>query len=263
MSTLEQLARQFAASQPTRDGGSWAGWCASMEFRFNAASVAYSNATLAGNATNIVSSDPSAAPIGVLHYWGGGDGHVATEVGGRGKKLFMASSQVTEDLGVDIGFISFSQYKLGGYRGWGYTYGVNKAIVGSDTGQYGDGGGSGGGGTPGKIGNTNNSPVYQSGSNFEFWVPGSGTQKDVQQGLANRGRYSGPIDGAWGTASVKGIQETIQNVGYTGPIDGVAGERTAHYVQVYAQKFGGYKGPIDSFLGQKSWDGFAYGLLHD
>lgn len=143
MSTIEQQARDFAAANPTRDGGSWAGWCASMEYRFNGASVAYENATAAGDAANIESTDASEAPIGAIHYWNGagGDGHVATEVGGRGRKLFMASSKVDEDLGTAIGFISFDSYqaKTGlPYRGWARTYGVNPAQLGDDSGQYGD-----------------------------------------------------------------------------------------------------------------------------
>lgn len=95
---------------------------------------------------------------------------------------------------------------------------------------------------------------------WAFNTPNAATQKRIQQALKNRGRYSGAVDGVWGPNSIKGIQTTIKNVGYTGPIDGVAGSNTCYYVQVYAQKFGDYKGPVDRVLGPNSWNGFALGL---
>lgn len=73
-------------------------------------------------------------------------------------------------------------------------------------------------------------------------------------------RYSGSIDGRFGTLSIKGIQISIGNVGYRGAVDGVPGPLTCHFIQVYAQQFGSYKGPIDSILGPNSWAGFALGL---
>lgn len=85
-------------------------------------------------------------------------------------------------------------------------------------------------------------------------------QARIQQALKNRGRYDGPVDGEWGPNTIKGIQTTIQNVGYTGPIDGIPGPNTCYFVQVYAQKFGDYTGPVDKVLGPNSWAGFALGL---
>lgn len=143
MATLEQAARDYAAAHPKRDGGSWSGWCASLMYRFNDATQSYGNATAAGDAAGIVSTDPNAAPIGALHYWAGagGDGHVAQDVGGRGRKLFMASSKVSESLGDAIGFVSFDEYAQRAglpYRGWAPGYGVNPARSADDSGQYGD-----------------------------------------------------------------------------------------------------------------------------
>lgn len=85
-------------------------------------------------------------------------------------------------------------------------------------------------------------------------------QARIQQALANRGRYDGPVDGVWGPNTIKGIQTTCANVGYTGPIDGIPGPNTCYFVQVYAQKFGDYTGPVDKVLGPNSWAGFALGL---
>jgi GH25 family lysozyme M1 (1,4-beta-N-acetylmuramidase) len=96
-----------------------------------------------------------------------------------------------------------------------------------------------------------------SGSNFNI---AAADQARIQRALKARGRYAGPIDGVWGPNTIKGIQTTIKNVGYTGSVDGIPGPLTCYYVQVYAQKFGGYTGPLDRILGPKSWAGFALGL---
>lgn len=85
-------------------------------------------------------------------------------------------------------------------------------------------------------------------------------QARIQRALKARGRYSGPVDGAWGPNSIRGIQTTLRNVGYTGAIDGVPGPATCEFVQRYAARFGGYRGPIDRKLGPASWTGFAIGL---
>lgn len=97
-------------------------------------------------------------------------------------------------------------------------------------------------------------------ASWAFNKPSAAVQKRVQAALKKRGRYSGPVDGVWGVNSIKGVQTTIRNVGYKGPIDGIPGERTCHFVQVYAQRFGDYKGPVDSILGPNTWAGFALGL---
>lgn len=98
------------------------------------------------------------------------------------------------------------------------------------------------------------------GAEWAFNLPTADVQQRIQAALAARGRYSGPIDGEWGINSIKGIQTTIANVGYDGAIDGVPGRNTCHYVQVYAQRFGDYAGPVDSILGTNTWNGFALGL---
>lgn len=143
MATLETLARDYAAAHPTRDGATWSGWCASLMYRFNDAGTAYNSAMLAGDAANIESSDPNAAPIGAFHYWAGanGDGHVAQDVQGRGRLLFMASSKVTESLGQGIGLVSFQDYQSRAglpYRGWSQTYGVNPSRDAEDLGSMND-----------------------------------------------------------------------------------------------------------------------------
>lgn len=99
-----------------------------------------------------------------------------------------------------------------------------------------------------------------SSADYLFVNPDQATQRDIQNSLKARGRYSGPADGIFGGESYKGIQRTIVNVGYTGPIDGDIRGEGCRLIQVYAQKFGGYTGPIDRKLGPNSWAGFARGL---
>jgi len=90
--------------------------------------------------------------------------------------------------------------------------------------------------------------------------PSAAVQRRIQIALRKRGRYEGPRNGIFGTNSWKGIQRTVANVGYDGPINGIPGERTCHFIQEYARKFGRYTGPINSILGPNSWEGFARGL---
>lgn len=98
------------------------------------------------------------------------------------------------------------------------------------------------------------------GSDWYYYDPTGQVAANIQQHLKNRGRYSGPVDGIWGPETRKGVQRTIKNVGYDGPIDGIIEGNGARLIQVYAQKFGDYKGPIDRKLGPNSWAGFELGL---
>lgn len=50
---------------------------------------------------------------------------------------------------------------------------------------------------------------------------------DIQNHLKRLGYYSGPIDGVWGTNTVKGIQRVAQAKGqYSSGIDGIVGKGT-------------------------------------
>lgn len=145
MAALEALARAYASAHPKRVDDvtgaitTWNFWCASLMFRFSGSTRSYLNATLAGDAAAIVSGDPARAPIGAVHYWGsrGNKGHVAIDVRGKGRRLFMASKKVTEDLGTAIGFITFGDYRTGlTYRGWSMAYGSNAAMTADDVGSF-------------------------------------------------------------------------------------------------------------------------------
>jgi|GEM_PF-2672803 len=202
----------------------------------------YSTARAAYNASSIVSKDMAAAPAGSFSYYDASSaGHVVTNIGNGYCINTSPLSDGTHyyEFGHGLYISKLANYTVGPYLGWSYRNGSNPQIPV----QAWTPGGSSGGGTT-----------------WAWNAPDSTTQKRIQQDLANRGRYSGPIDGVWGVNSIKGIQLTCANVGYTGPIDGEPGPNTCHYVQVYAQRFGSYTGPVDSILGPNSWSGFALGL---
>ncbi|HEX2904900.1 MAG TPA: twin-arginine translocation signal domain-containing protein [Jatrophihabitans sp.] len=201
----------------------------------------YSTAIAAYHASAIVSKDMSTAPAGSFSYYNASSaGHVVTNIGNGYCINTSPQSDGTHyyDFGHGLYISRLADYKVGPYLGWSHKNGVNPQIPVQTWSPNGSGGGS----------------------TWAWNAPDAATQKRIQQDLTNRNRYSGPIDGAWGVNSIKGIQLTCANVGYTGPIDGVPGPNTCHYVQVYAKKFGSYSGPVDSVLGPNSWVGFALGL---
>ncbi len=199
--------------------------------------VGYDSAIAAYHASTIVSTDMAAAPAGSFSYYNkSSDGHVVTNIGNGyciNTSPLMANNY-QYDFGRNLRITRLADYYPSTYLGWSYRNGTNAQLAISAW-------------SPG-------------GSSWAFNPPAASMQARIQQALKNRGRYSGPVDGAWGVNSIKGIQTTAKNVGYSGPINGVPGANTCHYVQVYAARFGGYTGPIDSVLGPNSWNGFAVGL---
>lgn len=109
-------------------------------------------------------------------------------------------------------------------------------------------------------GNTPSAPAAPSGKDWSYWEPTGALAKRVQAALKGMGRYAGPVDGVFGPATRKGVQQTIAKVGYGGPIDGVIGRDGSYYIQVYAAKFGDYHGPVDRAPREGSWAGLALGL---
>lgn len=134
--SLESRAREYASEFPKPpDAETWAGMCGNLTFRFNARiggdsfspSVTGPSATDVMRASQIHSTDRTMAPIGAIHWWDdGGDGHVGTEVGGGGSRVFMASTAVSESLGSFIGFSSVDAYVAAKpsevYQGWSLDY---------------------------------------------------------------------------------------------------------------------------------------------
>ncbi|WP_314615411.1 GH25 family lysozyme [Streptomyces stackebrandtii] len=72
------------------------------------------------------------------------------------------------------------------------------------------------------------------------------------QRIARLGGYTGPLDGAPGTATYKGLQTLATAGGYTGPIDGAPGTATYVALQRLAQT-GGYAGPLDGVPGANTY----------
>ncbi|MEO6703986.1 MAG: twin-arginine translocation signal domain-containing protein [Jatrophihabitantaceae bacterium] len=224
---------------------SWAENCQAAQFWAEKAAglsdsqiQTYGTARAAYSASSISSLDMNSAPAGSFSYYDASSaGHVVTNLGNGYCINTSPQSDGTHyyEFGHGLYISRLADYRGGAYLGWSLRNGSNPQI-----------------------------PVLpwapSGGGSWAWNAPDSSTQKRIQQDLANRGRYSGPIDGAWGVNSIKGIQTTCANVGYTGPIDGVPGPSTCHYVQVYAQRFGSYTGPVDSVLGPNSWNGFALGL---
>ncbi|MCY1045652.1 GH25 family lysozyme [Corallococcus sp. bb12-1] len=95
-----------------------------------------------------------------------------------------------------------------------------------------------------------------------------GIQVSVEEGktlqrVAQRGGYTGPVDGVPGSLTWKGVQTVIAGKGfYSGPIDGLPGENTWKGVQRLAQ-LGGYTGPVDGFPGTYTYAGLNTWLAQD
>ncbi|MEU3748086.1 MULTISPECIES: GH25 family lysozyme [Streptomyces] len=229
----EQWARQH-----TTDGGAagfdngynWSDMCQSLMFRACDLSSSRGTAYDAWEASGEGHPDWSAAPRGAFHWWANAvrltPGHVALDLDGGGTRCLMATGHLSggEDFapgGYRIGTQSVARYNsLAGlvYLGWTLdNVGARMADV----------------GTPGPGGAT---------------YPLTTADQKVLQTLAQRGGYTGPVDGAIGVNGWKGVQTAVRGYGYTGPIDGVPGPATYKAVQALARD-GGYTGPIDGVLG--------------
>jgi GH25 family lysozyme M1 (1,4-beta-N-acetylmuramidase)/lysozyme family protein len=239
-------AEQWARLHVTDAGGggfyngyNWNGMCQALMFRacdLGASRGTAYDAYLASGADN---ADYSAAPRGAFHWWSdGGAGHVALDLDGGGTRCLMASSQLSggEDFapgGYRIGTQSIARYNsLAGshYLGWTLdNVGYRMADVGA----------------PGP-GNTPSPAPYAL----------TADDQRVLQTLAQRGGYTGPVDGVMGVNSWKGVQTAVRGFGYTGPIDGVPGTNTYLAIQTLARD-GGYTGPVDGVLGPNTIRGVA------
>jgi hypothetical protein len=200
----------------------------------------YATANAAYNASTISSKNMSIAPAGSFSYYAASSaGHVVTNIGNGYCINTSPQADGTHyyDFGHGLYISKLADYTVGAYLGWSTKNGSNPQIAVAAW-----------------------TPAGGGGADWAWNAPDAATQKRIQAALTTRGRYSGPINGIWGVNSIEGIQTTCANVGYVGPINGIPGANTCHYVQVYAQKFGGYTGPVNSILGPNSWNGFAVGL---
>ena len=247
--TVYDRAQAYAAAHPLRDGASWAGWCASLMWRFGALpeSSARPSAIDAYHASSIVSTDPSTARIGAFHWWDiGVDGHVGTDLLGGGTTVFMASTHLAASWGTAIGVNSVSAYgataRSARYLGWSMDY-AGGTIAG--------GGGAAcvaGGLVPVGCAVPKTGTEQSGAPDVDFWMR-------LQLFAAANG-YGGPIDGVMGVSAWAGVQRGLRSAGYTGPDDGVPGVNTFMAMQRIAAMYG-YTGPVDGALGPNSYRGFA------
>jgi len=217
-------ANTWALAHPSKNvgsgGPSWSGWCAALMFWAGNFDRSCDTATQGSYNSNIISTDPAGAPAGAFHWWRmGSEGHVALDLDGGGSRLLMASYRVS-NYGTAIGTMSWAQYAGGSYAGWSVDF-VGQRLVGV--------------GTPAAPG-------------------GNTTSEDgmTLQRVAQKGGYTGPLDGVPGTNTWIGVQTFVRGYGYTGPIDGVPGINTWKAVQKLAQE-GGYAGPIDGIPGSNTY----------
>lgn len=207
--------------------------------------IGYGTAKLAYQHSAIASRDMGAAPAGSVSFWAKSNAfHVVTNLGnglGLNTSPLMAGKGLLE-FGRNLRITRLVDYFPDLYLGWSLGDGARPQI---DVAAW----------LP-PVAPAPNQP----GATWAFNPPSPAVQEAIQLSLKHRGRYAGRVDGAWGPLSIKGIQMTVAKVGYAGQIDGIPGPSTCHFVQVYANRFGGYHGAIDSVLGPNSWAGFAAGV---
>lgn len=127
----EAAARDWVA-HGSQQGRGWLNMCQALVWRlceaFGEVRQDYDPALAAYAASEIVSMDPAAAPIGAIHYWlqPTDYGHVAVSLGGG--RCIMASADVDELLGDHVGIVGVDGYtarKRVTYLGWSRTNGLN------------------------------------------------------------------------------------------------------------------------------------------
>ena len=101
------------------------------------------------------------------------------------------------------------------------------------------------------------------GSDWTYWVPGTNDQMTVQSRLAERGLYSGPIDGDLASdASVRAIKMACGNLGYFDLTywDGEINKNLCYGILLLAQNHGGYSGFNNLFTDGYVWAAFDGGV---
>ena len=247
-SPIYDRARAYAAAHPTRDGGSWAGWCGSLMWRFGQLpeSSARPSAIEAYRASKIVSTNPATALTGAFHWWDiGADGHVGADLNGGGTAVFMASNHLSQSWGTAIGINSISGYtsRSGArYLGWSMDYAGGRI--------------AGGGAPPGGGGGGTSLPK----TDTEFdGIPGPIYYKRIQTVGQRDYGYTGPIDGVTGSNTEKiRVRITARELNKRGgprtsaEDDGIPGSIYWTRVQTVGRSFG-YTGPIDGIPGPNTY----------
>lgn len=103
------------------------------------------------------------------------------------------------------------------------------------------------------------------GNGWTYWVPGTRDQMTVQARLAERGLYSGPIDGNLASdASVRAIKLACGNLGYFDLTywNGDINKNLCYGILLLAQNHGGYSGWNNLFTDGYVWAAFDTGVIN-
>lgn len=103
------------------------------------------------------------------------------------------------------------------------------------------------------------------GNGWTYWVPGTNDQMTVQARLAERGLYTGPIDGNLASdASVRAIKLACGNLGYFDLRyhDGAINKNLCYGILLLAQNHGGYSGWNNLFTDGYVWAAFDAGVIN-
>eukprot|EP01032_Pedospumella_encystans_P025916 gene25916-29276_t len=233
-------AINYARTHPTRDGGTWAGWCASLMVRAGNLPSPCPSAIECYRKSTIISHDVASAPSGAFHWWDIGQyGHVAMATD-HGWAL-MASCRVTESWGNCIGNTDVTTYTANTgakYLGWSYDY--NRAEI-ADVHK--------------PIPPTPPSPTWPRSATEDNGVPDTNYYAR-QQIYASHHGYVGAINGILGPNSWAGTQRGLRDYGYNGADNGIPGVNTYMAMQRLAAKYG-YTGAVNGILGPNSYKGLA------
>lgn len=107
--------------------------------------------------------------------------------------------------------------------------------------------------------------IRGAGGDWTYWVPGTNDQMTVQARLAERGLYSGPIDGDLASdASVRAIKLACGNLGYFDLRywDGAINKNLCYGILLLAQNHGGYSGWNNLFTDGYVWAAFDAGVAN-
>ena len=105
--------------------------------------------------------------------------------------------------------------------------------------------------------------IRGSGPDWTYWVPGVTDQMTVQSRLAERGFYSGPIDGDLASdASVRALKLVCGELGYFDLtyLDGAINKNLCYGILLLAQNHGGYSGFNNLFTDGYVWAAFDGGV---
>lgn len=104
------------------------------------------------------------------------------------------------------------------------------------------------------------------GNDWTYWVPGTNDQMTVQARLAERGLYTGPIDGNLASdASVRAIKLACGNLGYFDLTywDGQINKNLCYGILLLAQNHGGYSNGFNNlFTDGHVWAAFDSGVIN-